>query len=73
MRIISHENYHPQTFTNDIAILRIIGAFSFNEAVAIGTIPHSNLAVVEDTILRVVGWGANLVTLVSIITVLLIF
>ncbi|CAH2102048.1 unnamed protein product [Euphydryas editha] len=58
-RIISHENFNLITYENDIAMIRIQGAFSFNNRVSAAPIAGPNYNLPDNAPVWIIGWGAT--------------
>ncbi|XP_046962267.1 trypsin CFT-1-like [Vanessa cardui] len=56
-RIIRHPNYVRSTLDNDVAVLRINGAFSFNNNVRAARIAGANYNVADNQPVMAIGWG----------------
>ncbi|XP_047530025.1 trypsin, alkaline C-like [Vanessa atalanta] len=58
-RIINHPSYNRHTFDNDISVLRINGAFSFNNNVRASRIAGANYNLADNQAVWAVGWGVT--------------
>ncbi|CAH2085202.1 unnamed protein product [Euphydryas editha] len=59
-RIARHDNFNNMTvYDNDIAVMRINGAFSFNNKVRAGPIAGPNYILPDNAPLWVIGWGTT--------------
>ncbi|XP_050346882.1 trypsin CFT-1-like [Nymphalis io] len=56
-RIIRHPSYNSRTFDNDICVLRINGAFSFNNNVRASRIAGANYNLADNQVVWAIGWG----------------
>ncbi|XP_046978503.1 trypsin, alkaline C-like [Vanessa cardui] len=58
-RIIIHPSYNTATLDQDIAILHIVGSFSFNNNVRAGQIAGSNYNLGDNQPVWAIGWGTT--------------
>ncbi|XP_046978619.1 trypsin, alkaline C-like [Vanessa cardui] len=58
-RIIIHPSYNTGTLDQDIAILHIVGSFSFNNNVRAGRIAGSNYNLGDNQPVWAIGWGTT--------------
>ncbi|XP_047532363.1 trypsin, alkaline A-like [Vanessa atalanta] len=56
-RIINHPSYNRVTADYDVAVVRINGAFSFNNNVRAGRIAGANYHLADNQVVWAIGWG----------------